>query len=146
MSKPYAVNVEAAIRRDDEYLLIVRSDDEEHAAGEYGLPGGTVEVEESDGEVLEDALRREVREEVGLTVADPEYVDSTAFVSDTGESAINVVFHCRHESGEAHVADPEEVGGVEWLSLAELRDREDVPPWTRQSVEKAAEKTAAGDF
>jgi 8-oxo-dGTP diphosphatase len=139
MSKPYAVNVEAAIRRDDQYLLLVRSDDEEHAAGEYGLPGGTVEVEESAGEVLEDALRREVREEVGLTVADPEYVDSTAFTTDTGESAINVVFHCRHESGEPHVADPEEVASVEWLTVAEIRERGDVPPWTQRSVERAVE-------
>lgn len=139
MSKLYAVNVEAAIRRGDEYLLIRRSDDEEHAAGQYGLPGGTVEADESAGGVLEDALGREVREEVGLTVADPEYVDSTAFTTDTGESAVNVVFHCRHESGEAHVADPEEVAAVEWLTPAEIRERADVPPWTRRSVERAVE-------
>lgn len=131
------MNVEAAISRDGEYLLVRRSDEEDHAAGEYGLPGGTVETESSDGGALEATLRREVREEVGPTVADPEYVDSTAFVTDTGESAVNVVFRCRHESGEARVADPDEVAGVEWLTPAEIRDRKVVPPWTRRSVERA---------
>ena len=139
MSKPHVVNVDAAIFRDGEYLLIVRGEDEEHAAGQYGLPGGTVEAEESDGGVLEDALRREVREEVGLTVADLEYVESTAFVADTGESCINVIFLCRHESGEAYVADEDEVEAVEWLTVEEVRRHDAIQPWTRRNVEKAEE-------
>jgi 8-oxo-dGTP diphosphatase len=139
MSKQYAVNVDAAIVRGGEYLLIVRSEDEEHAAGAYGLPGGTVEAERSDGGVLEDALRREVREEVGLTVTDLEYVESTAFVADTGERCINVVFLCRHESGEARVADEEKVEAVEWLTVEGVTRDDAIQPWTRRNVEKAEE-------
>lgn len=82
----YAVNVEAAIYRDDEYLLIQRGDTEEHAAGTLALVGGTVEATESE-EILERTLRREVREEVDVTIADPQYVQSNAFVADEGRPA-----------------------------------------------------------
>lgn len=53
------VGVQALIERDGKLLLERRSD-----CGRWGLVGGGVGVEES----LEDALRREVFEETGLTV------------------------------------------------------------------------------
>lgn len=51
----------ALIERDGALLLERRSD-----CGRWGLVGGRVEVEES----LEDGLRREVREETGLTAVE----------------------------------------------------------------------------
>lgn len=44
---------------------------------------GKVEGVESGDEVLEATVRREVREEVGVTVAEVEYVTSGAFVMET---------------------------------------------------------------
>jgi ADP-ribose pyrophosphatase YjhB (NUDIX family) len=37
------VNVEGAVVRDGEYLLVRRAGDEEHASGLLGFPGGKVE-------------------------------------------------------------------------------------------------------
>jgi 8-oxo-dGTP pyrophosphatase MutT (NUDIX family) len=62
-NRPIGVGVLALIERDATLLLERRSD-----CGRWGLVGGGVNVEES----LEDALRREVREETGLIVASHE--------------------------------------------------------------------------
>lgn len=56
------VGVGAVIFRRDEVLLVRRG--REPACGKWSLPGGLVEL----GESLEEAVRREVREEVGLEV------------------------------------------------------------------------------
>ena len=40
----YFVNVEGAVVRDGEYLLVERAAAEEHAAGLLGFPGGKVET------------------------------------------------------------------------------------------------------
>lgn len=137
----YAVNVEAAIYRDGEYLLIERGTAEEHAAGALALVGGTVEATET-GDVLEDTLRREIREEVDVTIADPEYVQSNAFTADDGTPCVNVVFCCRYGGGDPHVAAPREVAAVEWLSIDEALDRPAMSPWTAEFLVMADERRA----
>jgi len=62
------VGVGAIIIRGEEVLLARRG--KEPAYGEWSIPGGVVEL----GERLEDAVKREVREEVNLTVRVEEVV------------------------------------------------------------------------
>jgi len=82
----YVVNVDAAVVRDGEYLVIERSAEEEHAAGTVAFPGG--KVEQTEGfDAIENTARREVREETGVEVGAVEYVSSNAFVADEGRSA-----------------------------------------------------------
>src|ERR671936_2518070 len=58
-NRPLSVGVTALIQRDGSLLLERRSD-----SGRWGPIGGSVEIDES----LDEALRREVYEETGLTV------------------------------------------------------------------------------
>ncbi|WP_436931330.1 NUDIX domain-containing protein [Halosimplex halobium] len=143
----HVVNVDGVVarERDDdsgddtpEFLVIERSAEEDHAAGLLGLPGGKLEPEPGADHALESTVRREIAEEVGVTAGEVAYVCSGTFETDTGHQCLNVVTRCEYEGGEARVRDPEEVAAVHWLTLDELRAREDVPAFTETYVERAA--------
>ena len=133
----FIVNVEGAIVRGGRYLMILRGGGESHAAGTLSLPGGKVEWDEIGDDVLETALKREMREEVGLEVSSTEYLESKSFVADDGERVVDVVFLCSCEEGEPTTGDPEEVAALYWLSAQEVYAHPKTPPWIRQSIEKA---------
>lgn len=93
------VGVGAAIFRAGRVLLVQRG--REPAYGKWSLPGGLVEV----GESLQDAVRREVLEEVGLEVVVKDMVvalDRVLF-DDAGRIEYHYIlldFLCESESGE----------------------------------------------
>lgn len=140
----YVVNVEAAIYNSGEYLITERAAAEEHAAGMWSLVGGTVEESDEDENVLERTVRREIREEVGITVSQElDYIESRTFVTDTGDRVVNVVFLCQHDGGTAHINEPDEIASIQWLTAEEIAVHPDIPPWTQQSIVYAeTERTA----
>jgi 8-oxo-dGTP diphosphatase len=121
-----------------EYLLVERGAAEDHAAGLLGLPGGKLDPEPGIDHAVETTVRREIEEEVGLTVGSVEYVCSSTFEADTGHPCLNVVTRCEYDGGEARPCDPEEVAAVHWVTRADLRAREDVPAFTETYVERVA--------
>ena len=134
----YIVNVEGAITKDGRYLMVVRGE-EEYGPGGLSLPGGKVEGAEGADDVLEETLRREIAEEVGLEVEDEmAYVRSSAFLAE-GDAVVDVVFLCRWKSGEALALDPAEVAAVRWMTPAEAIAHPETPPWARLSLELAEE-------
>lgn len=132
----YLVNVEGAVYRDGEYLLIERSAEEEHAAGLLGFPGGKVEAAPGSTDVIEATARREVAEETGVEVGGVDYVASTAFETDGGRQCVNVVTLCEYAGGDARVRDPAEVAAVRWLSYDAIRGDESVPAFTGEAAER----------
>jgi 8-oxo-dGTP diphosphatase len=135
----YIVNVEGAIVKDGQYLMVVRGE-EEYAPGGLNFPGGKVEGANDADDVLEETLRREIAEEVALQVHDEMvYLRSSAFVA-AGYPVVDVVFLCRWKSGQAFAADPGEVAAVRWMTADEAIAHPETPPWTRWSLE-LAEKT-----
>jgi NADH pyrophosphatase NudC (nudix superfamily) len=134
----YIVNVEAAIYKDDKWLIIKRSELEEHAPGELSLVGGKVEGVFEQEYVLEETVKREIREEVGIEIYDnPLYVESKAFSIGKGVNVIDIVFLCRYRSGNARGASPEEVSEVHWYSTREILDNEKAPDYLKDSIRKA---------
>ena len=142
MPRPYfIVNVEAAIRRDGKYLLIRRGSGEEHSPGTISLPGGKIDHEAISPEALEQALRREIEEEVGLQLGRVQYLESKTFTMDTGEWCLSVCFLCDDFTGTASAKSADEVAEILWLNYAELDDQP-CPPWTKQSILQAEQLRA----
>ncbi|WHY79867.1 NUDIX domain-containing protein [Neobacillus sp. WH10] len=134
----FIVNVEGAIRKNDKWLIIERSLNEEHAGGMLSLVGGKVDIEGNSSDILERTVKREILEEVGVIVKDRlDYVHSTSFVTDTGENVVDIVFLCKHYSGEAFPKSPDEVAKVLWLTTEEVLSHPKAPIYLKESIKRA---------
>ncbi|WP_160835288.1 NUDIX hydrolase [Halobacillus litoralis] len=105
--------------KDSRILLIQRSAEEEHAGGLYSLPGGKMEFSPDSLHVLEDNVRREIKEEIGITLGgELTYVHSSTFlIGDT--QVLNLVFLATDFTGEPWIRSPEEVSGIVWIDPGE---------------------------
>lgn len=85
--------VVALIKDDDNRILLTRRA-KEPAKGLWDLPGGFVDP----GETVENAVKREIKEELNLDVAESVYLGSTPGTycfSDVTYQIINLIFLCR---------------------------------------------------
>lgn len=134
----FIVNVEAAIYKENKWLMIMRSKKETHAGGTLSMVGGKIDYTDAQIDTLENSLTREIGEEVGIKVSNKmQYVQSTMFVSALGNHIIDIVMLCKYESGEPTSKDASEVDSVSWLTLEEIRNNENTPPWILKSMQKA---------
>jgi len=137
-TRPYLA-VSAAIFRDGRVLIVRRGRPPAH--GLYTLPGGGVEL----GETLEDAIKREVREETGLEIAPLELVGFRQAIVRDPEGRVErhfviLPFAARWIQGE--VSLNEELAEAHWLTsagLAGLKTTEGLA----QIVAAAAERIVA---
>ena len=107
------MTVVAAIIRRDGTILISRRPDHVHLAGLWEFPGGKVREHES----LEDALRREIREELGIgIIVSEEYFSTTHHYGD--RSVHLHFFNCTIDGGEPRALD---VAEFRWVEPHELR-------------------------
>ncbi len=136
----YVVNVEVAVVRGDRFLITVRSDEEEYAAGGLAFPGGKVDPRTVSQAVLEETARREVLEETGLTVTRLEYLESKSFQMFEDTYVVDVVFLAEVEEGEAVPGDPREVAELLWLTAEEVLTHELTPEWLATSIRVAQER------
>ena len=134
----FVVNVEGAIRENDKWIIIERSKKEQHAGGLLSLVGGKVEIADHSSDVLENTLRREIFEEIGIQVKRKmKYICSTSFVTDNGVNVVDIVFLCEHESGKAFAKCPDEVENVFWLTTAEILRHPLSPIYLKKSIQSA---------
>lgn len=133
MSKVW-VNVEGAIYKDNKWLMIERSKKESHAAGTLAMVGGTLETDTDMQNALEETLKREIMEEVGIEIENEmQYVESKTFTSDSNQAVLDVVFLCKYKSGEA-IAKTDEVAHILWLTTEEVIHYPKTPEWIKQSM------------
>lgn len=137
----FTAAVEGAIIHEGRYLMIVRSEHEDHAAGVLAFPGGSVEPGDNEPSILEKTLRREIWEETSVTIGDElVYLESTRFPMDDGRQAVLVTFMCRYASGTPTVVDPLEVAEVRWMDASEILAHAKTPSWLRATLERAEAK------
>jgi 8-oxo-dGTP diphosphatase len=117
------VLVAAAIVLEQERVLVTQRKAGTHLAGAWEFPGGKVEA----GEDPREALRRELREELGIDVQVGEIVDVTFHRYEEADKAVLLLFF---EAARAP-ASPEprsiEVAAFRWAAAEDLAAA-DFPP------------------
>lgn len=110
------VAVSAAIVRDGQVLLVRRA--QPLAQGLYTLPGGVVEI----GETLEQALKREIQEETGLSIKPAGLAGHREFILRDGARVarhfIILAFAARWINGEPVLN--EELAEARWIRPGEV--------------------------
>jgi len=106
----------AVVRNPEELYLISLRPTDAHQGGKWEFPGGKVEQ----GEKPDQAMGRELFEEVGLTAVDYQLLETKFF--DYGDAALNLHFYLVTEfSGQA---EGKEGQSIKWVSKAELASYE----------------------
>jgi 8-oxo-dGTP diphosphatase len=136
----YIINVEAAVYHQGRYLMILRGPAEANAPGTLSFPGGKIERAGDSPEIVEATLRREIREEAGVEVADLVYLKSKSFTGADGKPIVDLFFLARYQSGEPGVSaepEPGEIAGLAWMDPAEVLSHPKAPAWTREDLRDA---------
>jgi len=98
---------------DNQFLISLRAKDV-HQGGKWEFPGGKVEQ----GEQPEQAMCRELLEEVGITAVDYQLLETKFF--DYGDAALNLHFYL--VAGFTGIAQGKEGQPIKWVSRAGLAD------------------------
>ena len=123
-SKHWDVGVTGAVVRDGRVLFVRRN--YEPGKGTWTLPGGFAEHTET----LEEAVKRELREETGIEVEVQGVVGvRTRYTEKHG--AVLVVFRCKLITGEPQ-ADGYEISAAEFLDAEQITALEPVFPLSRE--------------
>jgi 8-oxo-dGTP diphosphatase len=109
------VGVAVLIWRGEQVLLTRRKGS--HGAGTWAPPGGHLDM----GESFEDCAIREVREETGVTIAEPRFLAVTNDIfADEGKHYATIWAEARIEAGEAHINSPREMSELGWFDWSDL--------------------------
>ena len=86
-------------------------------SGKWHIPGGKVKTGESD----EQALKREMMEELGVEVEVGEMLDVVEFIDKETEShAVSPAFVCHIISGTPTIMEPHKCAEIGWFSWEEI--------------------------
>ncbi len=131
-NKAHYISVTAIVIRDGKYLIAKRSLDEKAFPGLWTVPGGKIEVDDYKNlpkdtgshwyNIFENAIRREVKEEVGLEIVNIRYLTSIAFFRPDGVPTIIVSMFADYSGGDVVLNG--ELSDFAWVTLSEAKEYE----------------------
>ncbi len=126
----HRVTSTAIIRKDGKYLIVKRSQNKKVFPGRWTVPGGGLEVSDyidtpkttSDAwyYAIENSLKREIEEEVGLEVEKPKYLLDLVFIRPDNIPVITLSYYCDWKSGAVKLND--ENVDYKWVSVEEAKN------------------------
>lgn len=118
----HVIAVTFLIERNGKFLLIKRSNKEDHYGGKWVFPGGKVEK----GEDIIKALLREAEEETGLQIQKrAAFIRSYTFERNDGSSTVGVVFCLKYKSGKVKLDENSE--DFAWIRPEEITNFDTIP-------------------
>ena len=127
----HEVVITAIVVKDGKFLVTRRSANKKRFPGMWTVPGGKLETNDylklpKDTEhywynVLEQTLKREVKEEVGIEIQNVRYVTSLATVHADGSPSLVISCLADYASGEVTLQQ-EESDQYSWVSLEEAKN------------------------
>jgi 8-oxo-dGTP diphosphatase len=128
-NKAHYVVVTGILVKDGKYLIAKRAEWEKAFPSMWTVPGGKLEVldyalnkkdtSEHWYNVLEDVLKRETREEVGLEIKNINYVTSLVYIRPDGIPCLIISLYAEPKKGEIRLSD--ELTEYKWVSLEEAK-------------------------
>lgn len=129
----HEVAITAIVRNKNKYLIVRRSKHKKRFPGYWTIPGGKLETSDytrlkrdSDhrwqryNNVLERALIRELKEEVGIKVKNVEYLTSLAVIHGDGNPSIVISCSADYVSGKVKL-QKEENDKFAWATLEQAK-------------------------
>lgn len=110
--------VKALITNRGDILIGKKEETDGHPiSGEWHILGGHLEKDEE----VEEAVKREVKEETGLDVKIHQVIDVMSFSWKDGEKdSLQIVYHCEPEKRDEEPLD--DLEEMKWVSPAEITD------------------------
>jgi len=126
----HRIALTAIIHKDGKYLLLQRSLAKKAFPGKWTVPGGGLEVDDyinlpkTTGDhwyfAVEQALRREIREESNLEVGKLKYLLDLAFIRPDGIPVVILSYYADYLSGEVKI-DEDNINYA-WVAPEELKN------------------------
>ena len=112
----HRIALTAIIHKDGKFLITKRSLDKKAFPGKWTVPGGGLETDDyintkpttEAGQwyyAVENALRREIKEEVNIEVDKPKYLLDLTFIRPDGIPVVVLSFYCNYVSGDVKLDD-----------------------------------------
>lgn len=108
----------AIIDKQGRILIAKRGKKAKNERGKWEIPGGSVEF----GETFENAIRREIKEELGIEIKIIELLGIfDHIIPEENQHWVSPTFICKIVKGKPKILEPEKCDEIGWFNLKEVK-------------------------